>query len=259
MKLDELKFKKGDFITQNNSPESFAIFGGDIYESEDSESETLYSLICYYNPSHYEQNSDGKWIKQSVIEYDFEDNDHDETCEYTIGDGDFDFWRLCSKREIEAALKMLAETKKLAWDDKTNKFRKLGPNERLVFDEPKSTGACGGNVNRGLGINPFYGKGQQKTVKLITRSVKDDWEQKEPICTMNDEKREFVAGLCEKTRIYTTCTTGATRVYPTCGAQVPRRTGFGYCSWPDAMGYGMCAYNALMNGEMWGAYDDYGD
>ena len=254
MKLDVLKFKKGEFITQNNSPESFAIFGGDIYEPSEGETETLYSLICYYNPTHYERNSEGKWVKESILEYDFGDTD---VCEYTISSDDFDYWRSCTKREIESALKMLAETKHLAWEEKTNKFRKLGPNEHIVFDEPKSTGACNGNVNRSSGVNPFYQK--QKTVKLITRTVKDDWEQKEPICAMNDEKRAFVAELCEKNRFYSTTSynIGTTRVYPNCGAQVPRRMGFGQCAWDDAMGYGMCAYNALMNGEMWGAYDDY--
>ena len=92
----QLKFKRGDFITQFNHSNSFAIFGGDEYEPISDGSGIDYSLICYYNDAHYIQNSSGGWTKESVFEYDL---DEDETCEYTMNENDLHYWRICTEEE----------------------------------------------------------------------------------------------------------------------------------------------------------------
>ena len=248
-----LKFKKGEFITQNSCPDSFAIFGGEAFDPIVKGAGVDYSLICYYNPSHYNQDSNGKWVREVVFEYDLEET---ETCEYTINADDMQYWRKCTQDEIDNALKLLS-TKHLAWIEETSKFRKLGLNEQLGFGQPNVTGIPGGNVRR---TPPIYnGQGVANpnsniapTRKQITRFVNDDWEQKEPITSMDEERRVFIIGQCDKLKYaFDSYQYGNVRVYPQNGAQVPRRTdNF------DAMGYGMCAYNALMQGTDWWGYCD---
>jgi hypothetical protein len=253
----KLKFEKGEFITQKSCHNSFAIFGGETYDPVEEGGGVDYSLICYYNPNHYVQDSNGKWKSECVFDYDFSD---ESTCEYTINDDDMDYWRSCTQAEIDEALRTLAK-KRFAWIEGSNKLRRLGVNEQLMFGNPKNTGACSGNVNRtspmydktpGL-VNPNNSK-PTTTRKQITIKVNENWEQKEPITCMDDERRVFVVAQCDKLKYaFDTYQCNSVRIYPQNGAQVPRRfVGGGY---PDAMGYGMCAYNALMNGEMWGAYD----
>ena len=186
-----------------------------------------------------------------MFEYDL---DNDETCEYTINAEDMEYWRLCTQDEIDEALKFLAK-KRLAWVNTINKFRKLGQNEQLKFNT-NCTGVPGGNVNR---TSPMYNtpgivNPNRSTVsssrKLITRAINDKWEQKEPIGSMDDDKREFVVSQCIKLKYaFDTYQYDSVRVYPYCGSQVPRR---GY---PQTFGYGMDAYDELMNGEDWGYYD----
>lgn len=253
-----MKFKKGEFITQNSCPDSFAIFGGDAYEPVEKGAGVDYSLICYYNPSHYSQDSQGIWIRESVCEYDL---DGEETCEYTINADDMQYWRNCTQEEIDNALKILAR-KHLAWIKDENKFRKLGPNEQIAFEEHKNTGMPGGNVTR---TSPMYGGNTPGIVnpnarsynntRTITRAIDDNWEQKEPIVTMDEERRVFVAGQCDKLKYaFDSYQYGGVRVYPQNGAQIPRRTD--YSGYPDAMGYGMCAYEELKNGSDWWGYCD---
>ena len=243
-----LKFNKGDFITQNSCPNSFAIFGGDAYDPIEQGAGVDYSLICYYNPQHFDQTSNGNWVRQTVFEYDLED----ETCEYTINANDMEYWRACTESEKDDALRFLA-SKHLAWNDNSYKFRKLGVNEQLMFGGPKNTGACGGNVRHvGANTNPYYNPNayNRNTAttpkrKTITRIVDDNWEQKEPIETMSEEHRVLLVGQCDKLKYaFDDYRFG-------CNVSVPRRGG----SYPDVMGYGMCAWEALMNGECWGAYD----
>ena len=258
-----LKFDRGDFITQNSCPDSFAIFGGEEYPSTNGDDGVSYSLICYSNPNHYAQNSEGKWVRENIFEVDFDDTGS--VCEYTLNESDFDYWRKCSAAETDAALKFLANTKRLAWEEKRFEFRKMGPNEQLCFGDPKSTGTCGGNV-RHTGANPFYGRGNTRgsvpatpARKTITRVVSATWEQKIPVETMTEERRELLITQCDKLK-YAFDTYGygggTVRVYPNNGAQVPRRVG-GYdsCGYPDGIGYGMCAWEALANGGMWGCYE----
>ena len=258
-----LKFKKGEFITQDTCPDSFAIFGGEAYDPLKAGDGVDYSLICYYNPQHTSKEN-GRWVSESILEYDLEDTG--ETCEYTINESDMDFWRTCTQGEIDNALKYLS-TKHLAWVEENKKFRKLGVNERIVFgseEQQRSTGAPGGNV-RHIGHsgppgivnpNPFYQNrnvAPARATKTITRVVREDWEQKEPIATMTVEHKEMVLVQCEKLKFaFDSYQSNGIRVYPNNGAQVPRRV---YGS-ENPMGYGMCAYEALMQGTDWWGYCD---
>ena len=195
--MKNLKFKKGDFITQIGSTQgSFAVFDGDEFEMEGCK---MYALLCYYNCEHYIQNSDGQFVKENIFECDVDDD----TCEYAVEEADMDSWRLCTTDEETAALKFLAEQKKIAYVPTTKMFRKLLPHEVINFGTPRSTGSCGGNVLGRTGGNPYYGKGGMptttvKTTKTITRIVKDDWEQKEPVCTMSEEQTVLLQKECEK-------------------------------------------------------------
>lgn len=260
-----LKFKKGEFITQDSSPNSFAIFGGEAYDPINAGDGVDYSLICYYNPQHVTKEG-GKWVSESIFEYDLENAN--ETCEYTINESDMNYWRTCTQGEIDNALKFLS-TKRLAWVEEDNKFRTLNLNERLVFgdeEQPKSTGTPGGNTRHighsgppGLvNSNPFYqnrGTTSANSLKTITKVVKEDWEQKEPMTTMTIEHKELIMVQCEKLKYaFDSYQSNGVRVYPQNGTQVPRRTG-GY-EGPMGMGYGMCAYEALMQGTDWWGFCD---
>lgn len=249
-----LKFKKGDFITQRNCRDSFAIFGGEAYEPVKKGDGFDYSLICYCNPSHYTQDSKGNWIHEDVFEYDLDDT---ETCEYTINESDMEYWRLCTASEIDNALITLSK-KRLGWVKESKSLRKLKVCENVVIDEtdiPRSTGVPGGSV-RHLGHtgpqsnNPYYRGNTTVTKKTISIRVDENWEQKEPISTMNVERKELVLSQCEKLKYaFDTYRYNNVTVYPQSGAQVPRRTAcFG--------GYGMCAYDALMQGSDWWGYCD---
>ena len=197
------KFKKGDFITENSSRNgSFAVFEGEVYEPAKKGDPLEYSLMCFYNPEHYTQNSNGEYKKEYVFECDVEDD----TCQYIIDENDLNFWRACTTEEKRDALKFLAEVKHIAFDESTNAFRTLKDNEKISFEPPKSTGQCGGNTqhygSESRGLNPFYrGTVQtvsEKTNKIITRNVDKDWEQKEPISNMSYERIKFVGDMCEK-------------------------------------------------------------
>jgi len=237
--MKNLKFKKGEFITQNTCPDSFAIFGGVPYESLNPEDGADYSLICYFNPDHYEQNSNGQWYRESVFEYELND---EESCEYTISESDMQYWRSCTQYEIIQALKTLAG-KRLAWDDAKHILRRLSPNEQIKFDDNHSTVHCGGNTRHS---SPMYSQ-TKTTIKQITRVVNEAWEQKEPMTAMDDERRIFVLAQCDKLKYaFTDYNYGSQRVYPQNGYDYPRRFG-GMC--------GINAYNDLMNGDDWGCYE----
>ena len=185
-----LKFKKGDFITQGSSTQgSFAVFGGDVYDDKEG---LMYSLLCYYNCDHYTQNSEGHFVRETVFECDVDD----EVCDYVIMESDLDSWRHCTLYEENAALRFLAEQKKIAYEIATKSFRRLKTNEKISFDPPKSTGQCGGNVLN-PNVSPYYNRNSKPARKQITRTVKDDWEQKEPIETMSIEHMEILLSECE--------------------------------------------------------------
>ena len=237
--MKNLKFKKGEFITQNKGTgASFAVFEGVVYEPSNGAKGPLeYSLMCFYNPDHYVQDSNGDYKKEYVFECDVDDD----TCEYFIDENDFEFWRSCTDYEINQALKFLAVEKGIAFDDKKKEFRKLKDGEKISFDAPKSTVIPGGNVqHRGSessfgGFNPFYrGGGSQTTEKkYITRQVSDDWEQKDPITNMSDERRDMVGELCVKYAYSFNNYSNVSMVnYPRNGRQIPVRGGFDACGWP---------------------------
>lgn len=238
-----LKFGKGEFITQINSSNCFAIFEGIVYDSSNDDNSVDYSLYCYYNPNHYEIDDNGKRVSKQVFEYDLGEK---EVCEYTINSDDFKYWRSCTESEIINALKILA-SKNLAWEEQKNMFRKLVAGEQLKFDNPKPTGYCGGNVRR---TPPMY-PSSTRTVKVITRYVNKNWEQKEPMTCMSNERKTLIENQCHKlkhafdTRSYDVVS------YPQNGYDYPRRN--------SIYGNGYNALNHLMNGESWGCYDEYMD
>ena len=243
--MKNLKFRKGEFITQNKGTgTSFAVFEGDVYEPSNGAKGPLeYSLMCFYNPDHYTQDSNGDFKKEYVFECDVDDD----TCEYFIDENDFEFWRSCTIYEINQALKFLADEKGIAFDEKKKEFRKLKDGEKISFDPPKSTGVPGGNVqHRGSesymgGTNPYYRGGREiehpttTTKKYITRAVDEAWEQKEPMCNMTDEHKVMVDELCVKLAYSFNSYSNVGLVnYPRNGSQVPFRGGgaFDACGWP---------------------------
>ena len=236
-----LKFKKGDFITQDADPTSFAIFEGIQYDPASPDEDVCYSLTCYYDPYHYEQNSDGIWYNKKIFEYDLV---NEMTCEYTIDKSDLDYWRVCTEREKVIILKTLADNG-LAWEEDKKCLRKLKPSEKLTFGEPKVTGFGGGNVNR---TPPIYGGRTAPTTvthtKTITLKVDTNWEQKEPISSMDKTRREFVVNQCHKLK-YAFNSYQSRIIYPSGG----RGPIYG------SRMIGMDAYSELMNGDDWGYYD----
>jgi hypothetical protein len=237
--MKNLKFKKGDFITQIGSTQgSFAVFDGDEFEMEGRK---MYALMCYYNCEHYTQNSEGHFVKEHIFECDVEDN----TCEYAVEETDMDSWRLCTTDEQTAALKYLAEEKKIAYVPTTKRFRKLLPHEVINFGTPRSTGTCGGNAYRNG--NPYYGKGGMPlnrpttTTKTITRVVKEDWEQKEPVCTISEEHTILLQAECERLKYSFNSYTVASRPF------------VGGCY----VGQGLDQYDEYGMQNMYGAYDEY--
>lgn len=250
--MKNLRFKRGEFITQKSSPNSFAIFGGEALDPVHEGDGVDYTLICYYNDNHFYQNSEGKCVHESVFEYDLDD---DETCEYTINENDMNYWRTCTQPEIDAALKILA-VKRLGWLEGENKFRKLAMNETLVFGDkntPRNTGIPGGIV-RHIGHTGPVGPTKNIRAKIITLFVKETWEQKEPISSMDKERREFILEQCEKLKnSFSSYRYGTSVVYPQNGAQVPRRSPY---YGEGVYGDGMCAYNHLMQEADWWGYCD---
>lgn len=209
--MKNLKIKRGDFITQIGSTQgSFAVFDGDEFEMEGCK---MFSLMCYYNCEHYTQNSEGQFVKENIFECDIDDD----TCEYAIEEDDMDSWRLCTTDEQTAALKFLANEKKIAFVPTTKRFRKLLPHEVVNYGAPKPTGSCGGNVLGRTSANPFYGRGgtplNKPTTKTISRVVRADWEQKEPICTMSEEQTFLIQSECERLKYSFNSYTVASRPY----------------------------------------------
>lgn len=248
--MKKLKFKRGEFITQSTSRNgAFAVFEGNVYEPSEKGGPSEYSLMCFYNPEHYTQDSDGKYNKEYVFECDVDN----ETCEYFIDDNDMQYWRSCTQAEITEALKFLAERKRIAFDEKTLTFRKMTQGETIHFGTPQNRGSESN-------INPFYrgnvhGRGfmgqtsNTDTKKYISRIVDENWEQKEPICNMDEERGEFLSKVCASLKHeYESYTTGV-MIYPNNGSQIPRRQMFDACGWPienvAAMFGNWCAYDGF--------------
>lgn len=168
--MASLNFKKGAFITHKQSPNIFAIFGGKMYEPEKQGDPFDRSLLCYYDPCYVETDELGNETYTSV--FDCEIDDHE--CQWTIMDDD-DGWRECTEQEINAAVKLLFDEKKLAWDDVTKSLRHLRPNETLKTDA----------------------KPTAHKPPLITLTVKSDWTQKDAIRTTTEEYTELLKKECE--------------------------------------------------------------
>lgn len=248
-----LKFKKGDFITQISYPNVFAIYGGTPYDPIEPGGEIDYSLTCYYNPSHFTQDSQGKWNSEVIFDYDL---DGEDKCEYTINQSDMEYWRVCTVEEKKEALKILAEKKRLAWDDEKHILRHLAANEKFISDGE----ATARTRPASAGANPYYNHSnyQQTPVrptiparKTITLTVSATWKQKEPITVMDKVRRELVLAQCDKLKYaFNSYSSNNVVIYPQNGTQVPRRSFgadammCGYCGWPMMGG--------MWDGEYWG-------
>lgn len=190
-----IPFIKGDFITQISNTESIAVFEGKTFKH--NEGPTEYTLNCYYNPNHFEKNSDGCWYSEKIFEYDMTDDSM--VCEYTISEDDFPYWRNCTQEEINKFLKLIADEYHIAYEKSKYKFRKLYQNETIKFDDelPKSTGQPGGTVvyHNQRYSNPYH---NGNSTHIIRMTVDKDWQQKEPISSMTFEHSQMVLNECDK-------------------------------------------------------------
>lgn len=131
--MPKIHFEKGEFLTDLQNPKSFAIYGGEKVDSpSNGDGSDYYSLICYYNPSHPIKLDSNQWDVVSVFGADTEAS----KCTYAISESNAFWWRRCNENEKTKALKYLAETQNLAWEEKDLKLRKLAPGEKLCFDAP---------------------------------------------------------------------------------------------------------------------------
>lgn len=171
--MGKLDFKKGAFITHRKAPMVFAIFGGETFLPEKEGDPYDRSLICYYDPCYYEIDENGNETVDEVFDCDVDGKG----CPWTISDDDGN-WRLCDEHEKETALRLLYDIKKLAWDEATNKFRHLGPNEKLIFKDNKPAVAT---------------VPKRPTITLV---VNNDWTQGEAIKPKNKELSDFIETEC---------------------------------------------------------------
>ena len=195
----KVHFKKGEFLTDLNNPMCFAIFGGNEVKNAENDC-TMYSLIAYYNPSHATQDESGKWKVGPV----FTATVDDEICCYTINESDICWWRRCSQNEITKALKFLAEMHNLAWDETTQKLRKLAPGEKLCFDEPpRNASVTGGNVPMGHRSNntrPLSAPGsqmQRRPLAVSRIAPDDDYKFSKAICGTSEERLDLIMKAVE--------------------------------------------------------------
>lgn len=178
-------FKKGDFITMMKYRGMFAIFGGDILENSE-DGEYSYSLITYFCPSEY--SDDGQSIFSTNIDQ------TDTVCEYVLDMDNLSGWRRCTSDEKTSALKYLAEEHKLAYEEASCTVRRLRGGESLSFGAPRS------NMQITGGTLFNQAQSDDSTVKhssVIKRVIVENWEQKDPIKTMNRERRDEVLSVCE--------------------------------------------------------------
>ena len=143
--MPKIHFERGEFLTDLQNPNSFAIYGGEKLEHKEGSEDgaEYYSLICYYNPSHPIKINNSRWDIVTAFGADTESS----KCTYAISESNAFWWRRCSEAEKTKALKYLAEMHNLAWEENGLKLRKLAPGEKLCFDEELPTNAriTGGN------------------------------------------------------------------------------------------------------------------
>lgn len=178
--MDIKNIVKNLFITQPDYPDSFAILANDTYESDDGQEQLL---LCYYNPTHFEMDENGKWhMGNEVLSCEI----GTESCEYTIPNDEIEYWRECTSAEINRAVKLLAD-KRIAWEN--GRLRKMATGETLNF---------------GTNPNPYYRNQYRPSTpstpknKYITKTVREDWEQIEPITVMSIDHRELLLEECKK-------------------------------------------------------------
>lgn len=170
--MKSLNFKRGTFITYKTQPAVFAIFGGNMYLPEKKGEPYDRSLLCYYDPYYIETDEFGNENIVPIFDCEIDGVE----CQWTISDED-DGWRECTESEINAAIKLLFDIKKLAWDDTTKSLRHVRQNESLSFEKKTTT--------------------KSKTRPLITLAVNSDWVQKDAIRTVTVECAKLLMEECE--------------------------------------------------------------
>lgn len=110
--MSEVLFKKGQFVRERTSPDTFAIFEGNLVESTTTYRKQ-YSLLLYYNPKHYCKMREGVWDYKETLVY----KNGPEKCEKTTDTLKEDNWWIAlSEEEIEKAMTKLLE-KGFIWDE----------------------------------------------------------------------------------------------------------------------------------------------
>lgn len=180
-------FRRGDFITMMKYPGMFAIFGGDIMDDEENNS-YVYTLIAYFCPK--EHSDDNEEIFSCTIDQ------TDAKCEYIIDKDNLSGWRRCTSDEKTDALKFLADKKNLAYEEASCIVRRLKNGETLSFGAPSSNM----RVTGGTAFNTYQEKNATTTHKkfsTVTRVVVENWEQKDPISIMSQDRRNELLDMCE--------------------------------------------------------------
>lgn len=135
--MNNFKFIKGQFITQDNADEVFAIWCGEEYETEDGKS-VDYSLFAYCDPTNIVESKDSHghvvYETDPILSVGI---DGDE-CDYVICKEDIPLWRICTAAEINKILQFLAENG-YKWVMETGELQKLKEGEKLIFDTTPST------------------------------------------------------------------------------------------------------------------------
>lgn len=186
--MNDLRFLKGEFITQDCADEVFAIWCGKEYDSEDKKS-TDYSLFAYCDPTNMveDKNSRGNIIykPEPILSVGLDG----EECEYVIGKEDLSCWRTCTQSEINNILKFLAQ-KGYKWVMEECKLHKLAPGEKLVFDGPNAQSQNQTALNKG-GYSSLFSTKPKVTV------LKKKWNRQHfPIVTMTLKRKSLVINAC---------------------------------------------------------------
>ena len=109
-----MDFKKGDFITWSNKPNSFAIYEGN--PTSIGSSLQNYSLIVFYDPSKYVKLEDGTYGNKPVLEIGTPDKPCEKKCDTNR---DNYWWTKCNTTQQKRAEEVLASFN-LLWDNETS-------------------------------------------------------------------------------------------------------------------------------------------
>ena len=174
--MDNLLFKRGDFICMADNPQIYAIFDGGVYEEKDGNGELYFSLIAYYCPMEY---NDG--IKD-ILSYNLEIEDL--RCDYTISESTLKYWRKCSEYEKEDIIFDLRYDWKLSYDTFSDTFYRCSGKEEeftkvFEFDDYKDT--------------EWDKEKKDEAVKI---TIPTEWKQIRDICGNTAKHEELIKNEC---------------------------------------------------------------